>query len=143
VDEAERTHVITVSCQAAFKALVTKMRFFRNRYFKIPPLTGEDWAAAEPFLAGRRELGVRIVFVSGDPNDRANEGFRLWYKLVEPGGPPVTDPAQFDESLFTRRKKDVITFACADSGKTVYIAVQIENGGKKGPWGPLVSALVP
>jgi hypothetical protein len=44
-DEAERTHVIPVECQAAFKALEAKMRFFRDRYFKIPPLTGGDWAA--------------------------------------------------------------------------------------------------
>ena len=44
-DEAERTHVITVECQAAFKALTAKMRFFRDRYFKMPPLTEGDWAA--------------------------------------------------------------------------------------------------
>jgi hypothetical protein len=44
-DEAERTHVITVECQAAFKALSAKMRFFRDRYFKIPPLTEGDWVA--------------------------------------------------------------------------------------------------
>ena len=44
-DEAERTHVIIVECQAAFKALSAKMRFFRNHYFQIPPLTEGDWAA--------------------------------------------------------------------------------------------------
>jgi hypothetical protein len=27
--------------------------------------------------------------------------------------------------------------------KTAYFAVQIENNGKKGEWGPLVSALIP
>jgi hypothetical protein len=25
----------------------------------------------------------------------------------------------------------------------VYFAVQIENDGKKGPWGPMISALIP
>jgi hypothetical protein len=44
-DEAERTHVITVECQGAFKALGAKMRFFRDRYFKIPSLSDGDWAA--------------------------------------------------------------------------------------------------
>jgi hypothetical protein len=34
-------------------------------------------------------------------------------------------------------------FAFEDSGKTVYFAVQVENEGKKGPWGPVVSALIP
>jgi hypothetical protein len=45
MDEAERMHVITVECQAAFTAMNEKMRFFRDRYFKLPPLTEEDWAA--------------------------------------------------------------------------------------------------
>jgi hypothetical protein len=97
----------------------------------------------ETCLLGRHELGYRIVYVSGDPDDRANEGFRIWYKVVPPGGEPVTDPKQLTGSFFTRRKKDVIPFDYADSGKTAWMAVQIENGGKKGPWGPLVSAIIP
>jgi hypothetical protein len=44
-DDAERTHVITVQVQEAFKALCAKMRFFRDRYFKSPPLTLGDWIA--------------------------------------------------------------------------------------------------
>jgi hypothetical protein len=38
---------------------------------------------------------------------------------------------------------DVIEFDFEDSGKTVYFAVQIENDGKKGLWGPLAQALIP
>jgi hypothetical protein len=45
MDKAERTHVIVVECQTAFTALKEKMRFFRDRYFKLPPLTEGDWAA--------------------------------------------------------------------------------------------------
>jgi hypothetical protein len=45
MDIAERNHVTTVECQAAFAALKEKMRFFRDRYFKLPPLTEGDWAA--------------------------------------------------------------------------------------------------
>jgi hypothetical protein len=37
----------------------------------------------------------------------------------------------------------VIEFAFDDSGKTAYFDVQIENEGKKGPWGSLTSALIP
>jgi hypothetical protein len=44
-NNAERTRVITVECQEAFKVLTAKMRFFRDRYFKLPPLTEGDWAA--------------------------------------------------------------------------------------------------
>jgi hypothetical protein len=51
MDESEWTHVITVECQEAFKALTTKMWFFRDHYFKLPPLTLSDWAA----------LGFRVI----------------------------------------------------------------------------------
>jgi hypothetical protein len=44
-NDAERTRVITVECQEAFKVLEAKMRFFRDRYFKLPPLSEGDWAA--------------------------------------------------------------------------------------------------
>jgi hypothetical protein len=44
-NDAERTHVVTVECQEAFKVLEAKMRFFRDRYFKIPPLSEGDWVA--------------------------------------------------------------------------------------------------
>jgi hypothetical protein len=39
--------------------------------------------------------------------------------------------------------KDIMNFPYEDSGKTVYIAVPVENDGKKGLWGPMISALIP
>jgi hypothetical protein len=45
MDEAERTRVITGECQSAFAVLKEKTRFFRDRYFKMPPPTVGDWAA--------------------------------------------------------------------------------------------------
>jgi hypothetical protein len=48
------------------------------------------------------------------------------------------------KSFFTRRKKDVIEFDYADSGKRAYIAVQIESGdGRQGTFGPMVEAVIP
>jgi hypothetical protein len=44
MDEAQRTHVVTVEMQAAFKALTSAMRDMRDRYFKLPPLTEAEWA---------------------------------------------------------------------------------------------------
>jgi hypothetical protein len=43
----------------------------------------------------------------------------------------------------TRRKKDLIEFDFGDSGKTAWFAVQVENDGKKGGWGPRVDELIP
>jgi hypothetical protein len=47
MDEAERTSVVTAQCQAAFKALMLKLRFFKDRYFKMPPLDEGDMAALD------------------------------------------------------------------------------------------------
>jgi hypothetical protein len=163
-ESGERTPVITEQCREAFAALIAAMRFFKNHFFLTPPLTNADIVnlgltphdphrspskkpaaevTVETFLVGRHELGMKIVYVSGNPEDRENKGYRIWYKVVPPGGEPVTSPKQLDKSFYTRRKKDVVQFDYEDSGKTAYIAVQVENDGKKGPWGPLVSALIP
>ncbi|MDR1507751.1 MAG: hypothetical protein LBI67_11675, partial [Treponema sp.] len=99
--------------------------------------------AVETYLVGRHQIGVRLVYVSGSPDDPANKGYRIWYTTVAPGGTPPASPKDLHESFYTKRKKDLITFDYEDSGKTVYIAVQIENDGKKGPWGPMSSASIP
>ena len=163
-NEETRTHVANTRCRTAFEKLDDKMRDIKKRYFYVPPLTEADivslglkprdtipthtgtptaQATLDTFLVGRHQLGFRIVFVTGNPDDPANKGFRVWYTLVAPGETPPVDPGELRKSFYTKRKKDVIDFEFGDSGKTAYFAVQIENEGKKGPWGPLVSALIP
>jgi hypothetical protein len=63
--------------------------------------------------------------------------------VIGQGETPPANPDDLHKFFYTKRKKDVIDFEFGDSGKTAYFAVQIENEGKKGPWGPLVSALIP
>jgi hypothetical protein len=163
--ETTRTPVATARCKAAFDALAAKMRDVKKRYFYVPPLTEADLvslglkvpdsthtpshtpaaqALAETFLTGRHELGFRIVFVDGNPDDPANKGFRVWYKVIALGeAPPANPENDLPKSFFTKRRKDALVFGYGDSGKTAYIAIQKENDGKKGPWGPMVSALIP
>ncbi|MDR1399317.1 MAG: hypothetical protein LBJ41_05280, partial [Treponema sp.] len=76
-------------------------------------------------------------------NDKENKGYRIWRSVIAPGETPPTDPEELRKSFYTQRRKDLIEFDIGDSGKTAYIAVQVENDGKKGPWGPLVQALIP
>jgi hypothetical protein len=125
----------------------------------------------ETYLVGRHELGVKIIYVTGSPADPANKCYRIWYSVVAPPGmaatvdsvefsrsgnsqaenlprtadfqQPPANPGDLRKSFFTKRKKDVIEFEFGDSGKNCFMAVQIENEGKKGPWGPLTSALIP
>jgi hypothetical protein len=51
---------------------------------------------------------MRILYVSGDPADKANKDYRIWYKVAPPGGEPVRTPKELTESFYTRRKKDVV-----------------------------------
>jgi hypothetical protein len=163
--ETTRTPVATAACRTAFHAMTELMRDTKHRYFLTPPLidptdyvslglkphdkthttTGTPTAQVmiETYLVGRHELGIKIVYVTGDPNDPANKGFRIYYKVVAPGSAAPTAPGELIKSFYTKRKKDVMEFEFGDSGKTAFFAVQIENEGKKGPWGPMVSALIP
>ncbi|GHV91633.1 hypothetical protein AGMMS50268_21360 [Spirochaetia bacterium] len=163
-NETTRTPVATAQCRAAFEALTSFMRDAKRRFFLSPPLTDPDFISLglkprdstptpigpptaqvtiETYLVGRHELGVKVIYVTGNPADPANKGYRLWYSIAAPGETPPINPDDLRKSFFTKRKKDLIEFDFGDSGKTAYFAVQIENEGKKGPWGPLVSALIP
>jgi hypothetical protein len=163
-NESTRTPVATAQCKTAFEALTAKMRDIKRRYFFTPPLADADFTALglkprdstptpsgnptaqatiETFLVGRHELGVKILYLTGNPSDTANKGFRIWYSLVSAGESPPAGPEELRASFFTKRKKDVLEFEFGDSGKICWMAVQIENEARKGPWGPLVSALIP
>jgi hypothetical protein len=162
--ESSRTPVATAQCKEAFGALVDFMRDFKRRYFLCPPLTESDLVSlglkapdttpthsgnptaqvtVETYLVGRHELGIRIVYVTGSPDDPANKGYRVWLSVTGPGEEPPANPDALRRSFFTKRKKDLIEFDFGDSGKTAHFSVQVENDGKKGPWGPMVSALIP
>jgi hypothetical protein len=158
---SERTAVITAQCQTAFKVMTDTMRDFKRRYFLSPPLADADYVrlglkipdhiptpsgdptaqvTIETYLVGRHELGIKIVYLTGNPDDK---GYRIWYSVIAQGETPPANPEELRRSFYTMRKKDVMEFEYGDSGKTAYFAVQVENDGKKGPWGPLISALIP
>jgi hypothetical protein len=94
------------------------MRDFKRRYFLTPPLLDSDLSSlglkphdghptpsttptaqvtVETFLVGRHELGVRIVYVTGSPDDPANKGYRIWYIVVAPGETPPATPEELRE----------------------------------------------
>jgi hypothetical protein len=164
-NESTRTPVATARCKESFDALTVEMRDIKRRYLLSPPLTDSDFVAlglnppdsthtpsgiptaqvkVETYLVGRHELGIKLVYVSGSPNDPANKGYRIWYSVVGQGEAPSKRPEDLRKSFFTMRKNDLLQFDYGESGQTVYVAVQIENsGGKQCPWGPMVFALIP
>ncbi|MDR0411191.1 MAG: hypothetical protein LBH75_04370, partial [Treponema sp.] len=110
-NETTRTPVTTAQCKEAFDALTAAMRDMKRRYFLTPPLVDSDYISLglkphdatptasgtptaqvtiETYLVGRHELGVKIVYVTGNPSDPANKGYRIWYSVIAPGEtPPV------------------------------------------------------
>jgi hypothetical protein len=126
-----------------------------NKRITLPgqiDITGEPIAGMSFEIA---KVNIQFTYVSfpgvsvvGDKatdslNDPANRGYRIWYSIVAPGETPPANPEELRKSFFTKQKKDLIEFEFGDSGKMVYLAAQVENDGKTGPWGPMVSALIP
>jgi hypothetical protein len=144
-NEAVRTPVSNARCRESFDALTGFIRDFKRRYFLLPPFDGVPMAQVmvETYRVGSHELGVRLIYVAGNPDDKTNSGYRIWYSVVAPGETPPSRPEELSQSFYTQRRKDLIEFDFGDSGSTVYFAVQIENEGRKGSWGPMVQALIP
>lgn len=162
-NEETRTRVVNQKVARTFKALVEAMRQLKKRFFHVPPLTEEDVVSlgltvrdsthtisgeptaqvtVETFLVGRSQLGIRLIYVSGDPNDRANKAYRIFYKLVAPGEAAPLRASDFPDSFPERRKNFVRDFEGC-SGMTAFFYVRVENGRLIGPAGSITSALIP
>jgi hypothetical protein len=110
-------------------------------------------------LLGSHLLRLITEHVEGTPlNPKADYGSRIYWGIMPTGGgtleqaagakhylqtPPVSGN-ELPHSLFTRRRRELFDFPMEDSGKTVYFCIRYENSkGKAGPWGPIVSAIIP
>jgi hypothetical protein len=124
MDKAERTHVITVRCGQAFDELTEKMRFFKDRYFKIPPLTPENWAAlgfsqkdehptpSQPptgvpgpslsYPGGPHSLTLHLGPLPGTaPLDSDDYGYAIYTGLMPPGGATLEQAASAKHYLMS------------------------------------------
>ena len=103
-------------------------------------------------------LGFQIAPADGgDYDSRAEWGFRIYWGVLPHGGASETDhlerqhllrvpvrPEELPQSHFTRRRRDRLNFEFDESAMTAYICIRYENGkGDKGPWGPMISAVIP
>jgi hypothetical protein len=115
-DDAERTHVITVQVQAAFKALEEAMRFFKSHYFLVPPLDETDIAAlglrpkAPPSpIPAPEGMPVALLSYPGGPHvvmahlgplpgtqeldPRSEYGYAVYRGIMPPGGATLEQAA--------------------------------------------------
>ncbi|MDR3341575.1 MAG: hypothetical protein LBT14_02095 [Treponema sp.] len=96
--------------------------------------------------------------------NESDHGVRVYYGIVENNTAVTTEEpsmthltedvyllsspprmaSDLPNSFFTRRVKDTLELPLSASGKTCYLAARFENGkGKSGPWGTMISAIVP
>ena len=107
---------------------------------------------------GPHLLRVSITPVEGTLFESGRKyGFRIHYGILLPGGAEaehqghyryLTKPPKTGDELplskFTRRRFTMMDFSAEDSGKTVFFCICLENpSGDRGPWGPIVTAVIP
>jgi len=162
-EESTNSSVAKAKCREIFRELEWSARAMK-KYFAALPLTESDiislglkvpdlnptpsgiptaQARSDPRLEGWHEMGWQIVFCHGNAGDPANKSFRLHYRVMDKAECVHARYEDLHESFSTKKKKGVLRFKPDDSGKTCYMAVQVENGEMKGPWGPITSALIP
>lgn len=102
-------------------------------------------ATATVSFPSSMQLMLHLKSVEESQDDmRAYYGFRIYYGLYAAGETPPRDGLDLRQSRFTRRKKERFSFLPSDIGKTAYFSIRYENSkGKAGPWGPMISTLIP
>jgi hypothetical protein len=124
----------------------------------VPPPTAQAEADITYPAAHTLELRLRPVADTAVDAHRGNHGFRIHYGILPPGGAtleaaagprrdllkPPTSGDELPHSRFTRRARERMNFAQEERGKTLYFCVRYENAkGEPGPWGPILSAVIP
>jgi hypothetical protein len=125
-ESSERTPVITELCKEAFGVLDDKMRFFKNHYFLVPPLTNANLVDlglsphrdSSPIPRPEAQVEADIVFPGihlvelqhirpvgtiGLPDPRSDYGVRIFYGI---SGTP-SERFRFRVSEDPKRGKDL------------------------------------
>lgn len=166
-NEETRTKPATAACNEAFDNLEFLARDLKRRFFHTPPLSKADIAAlnlkepawgsgplgdptaeihAVPSIKGMgyHQMRIDLAAVSGDLSARNNQGhYHTKYGVFSPESAPPKSYKDLREDIYSDRKKEVINFEPEDSGKTAYFCGRIEQGDRKGPWGPVTGGKIP
>ncbi|GHU81567.1 hypothetical protein FACS189468_4480 [Spirochaetia bacterium] len=109
-DKSSRTHVDSVVCNMAFKALTEQMKFLKNNYFNCPPRTEEEMAMlglrkrkqggtvpaplnvvgveTRPLANGLLELVLTIIGDLVPDTDASDYGYRVYLGVEDPAAAP-------------------------------------------------------
>jgi hypothetical protein len=132
------------------------------RNMGIPPIDASYTRIPPPQVQVEADLvfpGIHLVElrkirpVSGldKPDPRSDHGVRIYYGLTGEANEdfpfrlagPIKTARVLPYSVFTRRRKERFDFE-GESGSTVYFCLRYENSkGDAGPFGPVLSAVIP
>ncbi|GHU49009.1 hypothetical protein FACS1894200_07060 [Spirochaetia bacterium] len=161
---ASRGPVATEASREAFKALVANMRFIKDRYFKVPPLTNEDLVALglTPKDQTRSLIGPsesRPGFES-KPVDVCRIGIRIWDEATGEkrrpygmnggvlaygfGDSPLATRKELNRAALITKSPYILTAAEEYRGKLISMAMCWQTAsGDQGPWSEIQSTIVP
>jgi hypothetical protein len=127
-----------------------------------PVPTPENQATGKTRPLGDHLVEFTLEIIGDMVQDTAasDYGFRVYAAVEDPNAAPgtmgkygpylITEPLvgnEFSFSFFTKRKREVFDYIATDRGKKAWFCCRLERekGGQegKGPWGPLVSTIIP
>jgi hypothetical protein len=168
-----RDEVHNAKVRLAFAALEANMRDLKKRYFLAPPLAEPDFVILllhphdgtrsvipAPDLEGEGDLKfpdysiieVQNIRARGAVTDkRPYDAVKIYFGMT--GTPTPQYPYRLSEapesgfllpySARTRRKHHRFEFP-GESGNRIYVCVRWQNGkGQEGPYGPVLTAIIP
>ena len=116
-------------------------------YDTTPTKVGEPQGLATADIAylGGQVLELIIRHVDGTPFDKkANYGCKIYFGIYADSDPKPQTGEDLTKHRFTRRKKEIFEFSPSDVKKTACFCIRYENSkGVQGPWGAIVSAVIP
>lgn len=152
---AERTAVITAQCNEAFDFLKAKMRFIKERYFHVPPLTNDDLVSLglKPKDPVRTPIGApdiqpqititgpaqHVLDLHFSPADgvaskdpRALDQYVVRWGLMLPSGPAAPEQAAADPRLLTKVPAREVDFPMVFTTKrrTHRMDLNLDDSGK-------------
>jgi hypothetical protein len=159
-DSSTRTPDAIDDCEEATEVIELKMRDIKKHWFLEPKLKTKDFkilqlkppdhvrtpgkkptAMVQVIISDIKNLKLETDFnyIDGNHKDPENKEYYLHGVVVAKGGVYPTFPRQLPIIGLVTARKLILHFAPEDVGKRVFLAVQVANGKKFGPIGPISS----
>lgn len=162
----QRTQVFTQTIRRGDERLVAIMRKLKRLYLFPEIITEEQYMTLGLRLHDTEPTPVpvpvgtatgKISYLGGQqiqlemehatdisPEAKSYYGFRIYYAVLPADIPAPETEEALNKSVFTRRRRHIFRFPLANTGKKAHFRIVYENSkGESGPFGPIVSTLIP